>query len=423
MNKYNEIFEKLKKYNQTHLLNFYNELTCDEQEELLSDIENTDFEEITNIFNSNEQDHTFLIEKEDNNSTNYIIEQMETIDKYNLTESEKENYNKLGQELIKNNKVAVCTMAGGQGSRLGHNGPKGTYLVPLTEPKSIFQIDTEKMLETYEKYGVYINWYIMTSEENDKTTKEYFEENNYFGYSKEHIKFFKQGQLPLTDFDGNILLQSKSKIFKAANGNGGIFKALADNGIIEELKNKGIEYLVTCNVDNILIKPIDEIMFGVLKEKNVGIGIKSIIKRSPDEPVGVCCLKNKKPTVIEYIDLPKELAEARNDDGSLKFGEAHFGCNYLNVKLLDKIAEEKLPYHSAKKKNKYIDVNGEFINNNEINSIKSEMFIFDGFEMAEKAIAFRTKREEEFAPIKNKEGNDSPETAVKMYEEYYKTKK
>ena len=230
----------------------------------------------------------------------------------------------------------------------------------------------------------------------------------------------KQGELPLTDFNGKVLLQTKNKIFKAANGNGGIFKALADNGIIDELTEKEIEYLVTCNVDNILIKPIDEIMFGVLKSKNIGIGIKSIIKRSPEEPVGVCCIKDKKPTVIEYIDLPKELAEARNDDGTLEYGEAHFGCNYLSVKLLNKIAEEKLPYHSAKKKNKYYDVNGNFIDAEEINSIKSEMFIFDGFEMADTAIAFRTRREEEFAPIKNKTGEDSPETAMKLYEEYLK---
>lgn len=411
MDRYNEVLKKLEKYNQMHLLKFYNELTVEEQEELLKDIENTDFEEISNIFNNSHK-------SANNEATNHIIEPMETIDKYSLAKEDLEKYEKLGEELIKNNKVAVCTMAGGQGSRLGHNGPKGTFVVPLKEPKSIFQIDTEKMLETYQKYGVYINWYIMTSEENDSVTKQYFEDNNYFGYSKEHIKFFKQGQLPLTDFEGNVLLQTKSKIFKAANGNGGIFKALADNKIIDELKEKGIEYLVTCNVDNILIKPIDEIMFGVLKSKEIGIGIKSIIKRSPEEPVGVCCIRDKKPTVIEYIDLPKELAEARNDDGTLKYGEAHFGCNYLSVKLLNKIAEEKLPYHSAKKKNKYFDVDGNFVNADEINSIKSEMFIFDGFEMADTAIALRTRREEEFAPIKNKTGEDSPETAMKLYEEY-----
>ena len=247
-------------------------------------------------------------------------------------------------------------------------------------------------------------------------TKKYFEDNNYFGYQKEYVRFFKQGQLPLTDFEGKILLQEKGKIYKAANGNGGIFKALEDNGVIKELKSKGIKYLVSCNVDNILIKPIDEIMLGVLNEKDVEICIKSLIKRDPHEPVGACCLKDGKPTVIEYIDFPKELAEARNEDGTLKFGEMHFGCNYLSTRLLEKIANEKLPYHPAKKKNKYIGENGELVVSDIPNSIKYEMFIFDGFEKAESALVFRVKREEEFAPIKNREGEDSPATAVRMYE-------
>ena len=414
MRNYNETLEMLEKYNQVHLLNFYNELTADEQNALLQDIESIDFDEINNIVNSKDAN---------DKATNFELKPMETIDKYSLSQNDKEKYQIIGDELIKNKKVAVCTMAGGQGSRLGHNGPKGTFIVPLKEPKSIFQIATEHLLEVYKKYGVYVYWYIMTSEDNDAVTKQFFEDNNYFGYSKDYIKFFKQGELPLTDFEGKILLQNKHKIFKAANGNGGIFKALEDNNIINELKANGVEYLATCNVDNILIKPVDSIMFGVLKEKNIEIGIKSVIKRDPAERVGVCGLKDGRPSVIEYIDLPKDLAEARNEDGTLKFAEAHFGSNYLSVKLLDKIANQKLPYHGAKKKNNYMGENGELIISNEVNSIKHEMFIFDGFEMAENAIVFRVKREEEFAPIKNKEGEDSPETAVKMYGEYFEKTK
>lgn len=416
MERYNNIYEKLEKYGQTHLLRFYEELSDDEKEELLKQIEGIDFDEISNIVSCSS---SVTNQNENNLLPNYEITPINVVDKYSLEANEKQKYDQIGEELIKNGKVAVCTMAGGQGSRLGHEGPKGTFIVPLKTPKSIFQISTEHLLEAYKKYGVYINWYIMTSEDNDAVTREFFENNNYFGYSKEHIKFFKQGELPLLSFGGKILLKNKHEIFKAANGNGGIFKALEDNNIIKELKEKGIEYLATCNVDNILIKPIDSSMFGLLKEKNAEIGIKSVIKRSPDEPVGVCCYKNGMPTVIEYIDLPKELCEARNEDNSLKYGEVHFGCNYLSVKLLDKIANEKLPYHSAKKRNKYIDENGFFVESDEINSIKNEMFIFDGFEKAESALVYRVRREEEFAPIKYKEGEDSPETAAKMYEAYY----
>ena len=416
MKTYNEILEILEKYNQTHLLRFYNELNDIEKEEVLKDIENIDFEEISNIKNN------YSIARENTEATNYNISPIEALDKYSLSEEEMEKYGRLGKELIQNGGVAVCTLAGGQGSRLGHDGPKGTFIVPLKEPKSIFQIAVEHITNASKKYDTLINWYIMTSEENDEVTKKYFEDNNYFGYRKEYVRFFKQGQLPLTDFEGKILLQEKGKIYKAANGNGGIFKALEDNGIIKELKSKGIKYLVSCNVDNILIKPIDEIMLGVLNEKDVEICIKSLIKRAPHEPVGACCLKDGKPTVIEYIDLPKELAEARNEDGTLKFGEMHFGCNYLSTRLLEKIANEKLPYHPAKKKNKYVGENGELVVSDIPNSIKYEMVIFDGFEKAESAIAFRVKREEEFAPIKYKDGEDSPATASKMYEEYWKNK-
>lgn len=416
MNNYDEIYKKLEKYNQTHLLRFYDELNDEEKEQLLNDINSVDFEELKHITSENNANGNDV----NTSATKYELTPIDVIDKYSIDADENSKFTQIGEELIKSGKVAVCTMAGGQGSRLGHNGPKGTFIVPLKEPKSIFQISTEHLLDAYKKYGVYINWYIMTSEDNDLVTREYFEANNYFGYSKEHINFFKQGELPLLSLDGKILLRDKHQVYKAANGNGGIFKALEDNGIIEELKEKGIEYLATCNVDNILIKPVDCSMFGILKDKNIEIGIKSVIKRDPTERVGVCGLKDGRPSVIEYIDLPKELAEARNEDGTLKFAEAHFGSNYLSVKLLDKIANQKLPYHGAKKKNSYIDEKGNLINSDEINSIKYEMFIFDGFEMAENAIAYRVKREEEFAPIKNKEGEDSPETAVKMYEEYYR---
>lgn len=423
---YEEILEKLEKYNQTHLLKFYAELSDCEKEELLRDIDSIDFEELIQINSlvSNNKNCTNNVSHSDKTSNeesiaSFNLTPIEVIDKYSINDAENDKYTQIGDELIKSGKVAVCTMAGGQGSRLGHNGPKGTFMVPLKEPKSIFQIATEHLLNAYGKYGVYINWYIMTSADNDAVTKAFFEDNNYFGYSKEHIKFFKQGELPLLGLDGKILLKNKHQVFKAANGNGGIFKALEDNGIIDELKEKGIEYLATCNVDNILIKPIDGAMFGILKDKNIEIGIKSVIKRNPEERVGVCGIKNGRPSVIEYIDLPTDLAEAKNEDGTLKFAEAHFGSNYLSVNLLDKIAKLKLPYHGAKKKNSYVGEDGNIVEGTEINSIKYEMFIFDGFEMAETGIAYRVKREEEFAPIKNKEGEDSPETAAKMYEKYY----
>lgn len=439
-NKYEEMKKKLETCGQEHLLQFYSEITPEQQEKLLEEIELLDVAEILELTKNNIQNNSEKIRESDreNNTKNsdgnnvengvknsleynkeeVILEPMEALDKEKMSSEKKLEYEKIGNEIIKKAKVAVCTMAGGQGTRLGHDGPKGTFIVPLKNPKSIFEIATEHMLRAYKEFNVYLDWFIMTSEENDIATKDFFEENNYFKYDKDHIHFFKQGQLPLFSMDGKILLKSKYEIFKAANGNGGIFKALEENNILEYMEKKQIEYLVTCNVDNILIKPIDPLMLGILKSGQTELGIKSVIKRDPKEPVGVCCLKNGKPTVVEYIDLPKELAEEKLDDGSLKYGEVHFGCNYLSISLLKKIANEKLVYHAAKKKNHYWNENGVWVENDEINSIKYEMFIFDGFEKAESAVVFRTKREEEFAPIKYKDGEDSPQTACKMYENY-----
>ena len=211
MERYNNIIEKLEKYGQTHLLRFYDELTEDEKEVLLRQIDSVDFEEIKNITSCNNT----CDNKENSSFSNNEISPIDVVDKYELNEEEKQNYTQIGEDLIKKGKVAVCTMAGGQGSRLGHDGPKGTFVVPLKTPKSIFQISTEHLLDAYKKYGNYINWYIMTSEDNDAVTRKYFEENNYFGYSKEHVKFFKQGELPLLSFDGKIL-SGKLSVYDAA---------------------------------------------------------------------------------------------------------------------------------------------------------------------------------------------------------------
>jgi UDP-N-acetylglucosamine pyrophosphorylase len=262
-----------------------------------------------------------------------------------------------------------------------------------------------RVKEVYEKYNVWPFWYIMTSRENDSDTKAYFKENNFFEIPKDNILFFVQGELPLIREDGSKVLDENGNEVYAANGNGGIFKALEDEGIIEHMKEHDVEYICSCNVDNILINPFDEIALGVLKEKDAELGIKSVEKAKPEEKVGNIVLKDGRTTIVEYIDMPKELAEERNADGKLKYSESHFGCNYISLRLLERIADKRLPIHEAHKKN---DDYGEYI--------KQEMFIFDGFEMAESACVIRVKREDEFAPIKNKEGESSPETAVKLYE-------
>ena len=261
-------------------------------------------------------------------------------------------------------------------------------------------------------------WYIMTSNENDKQTKDFFEKNEFLGYPKDKITFFTQGELPMVDENGKILLDENGFIKLAANGHGGIFSSLLENGIIYDMKQRGIKWAYMGGVDNILAKMVDPIFVGLVKDKNVLAGGKSLPKANPEEKVGVFCKKDGKPSVIEYTEISKEMAEEKDENGNLKYGESHILCNLFNVDAIEKISKEKLPYHPAHKKAQYLDLNGNIVQPTKPNAYKFEAFLFDAFESLDDMAIMRVKREEEFAPIKNAEGIDSPETAVKLYENY-----
>ena len=260
----------------------------------------------------------------------------------------------------------------------------------------------------------------MTSRENNEQTVKFFESKNYFGYPKESVKFFKQGELPMLSKDGKILLQEDYLVKEAADGHGGILKAMLKNNIIEEMKQNGIEWVFISGVDNVLAKLADPLLLGLTSEKKVLAAVKSVEKTNPKEKVGVFCKKNGRTGVVEYTEIPEEMAEQRNPDGSLVYGDLNAVFHLYNIKALEKILELKLPYHTAVKKATYIDENGKLIVPEEPNAYKFETFIFDSFEMFDDVVILRVKREEEFAPVKNKEGQDSPETARKLYENYYK---
>lgn len=400
---YEEVLEELKKYNQEHLLDFYNQLNEDEKRDLLLQISKIDFEYIEGLYAA--RDKYEMMDKE--------ISNVAATDKSKI---DTEKYGIIGAELIKNGKLAVCSMAGGQGTRLGFDGPKGTFMLELDKPTSIFETIVNKLKLAYKKYGVLTYWYIMTSKQNNDTIIKFFEDNNYFEYDKEHIIFFMQGELPLVDENGKVVLKEKKQIFMAPDGNGGIFQALGTEKIIEHMKTNGIKYLAVGNVDNILIHMIDPIMIGLMNEKNAELASKSFMKPSPEGKWGVFCKMDGKPRVIEYIETPRELLEARNEEGELLFGDAHFGCNFFDISLLEKIVSEKLPMHVALKKNMVLNADGVF---EETNTYKFEAFIFDAFSVAKDILIFRVNREEEFAPIKNKEGDESPRTAIELYKKFY----
>ena len=380
------------------------------KEEFANEVLKINFEQLNKLY-----DKAIKNEKVENSK----IEPIPYIEKDKLSEEEKEHYKKIGENIIRYNEYAVVTMAGGQGSRLGHDGPKGTFDFGLENHKSIFEVLCDRLKEAYKKYNVYIPWYIMTSRQNNEETINFFEKNNYFGYSKENVYFFKQGELPVLNDQGKLMLNKEGKINTAADGHGGIFISMEKEKITENMKQRGIKWVFIGPVDNVLIKMIDPIFIGICQDKNVLAGGKSIIKAYPEERVGVFCKKDGKPDVIEYTEISKEMAEMKNDKGELVYAESHINCNMFNIDIIEKISKNKLPYHCAHKKIEYLNKEGQVVKPEEPNAYKFEAFIFDAFKMLDEMTIFRVKREEEFAPIKNAEGKDSPETALELYKNFY----
>ena len=409
-----DYIELLKEYNQEHILNYLDMLDEEKKNNLKNQIEKLDFEQLKNLYEISNRDNDKAIK-------GVIIEHIPFVDKHKLEIDREEFLTKTGEDVIKNNKYAVVTMAGGQGTRLGHDGPKGTFKLNVKpNAKYLFEILAENLLRENKKYNVVIPWYIMTSTENNEKTVSFFEEHNYFGYPKENIKFFKQGNLPLLSEEGKLLIDENYNIKIASDGNGSIYKSMKNEGILSDMKKRGIEWIFIGAVDNAILNMCDPILIGLTIDEKNEIASKSVVKANPHEKVGVFCKKDNKPAVIEYTELPEQLAEETDEEGELLYGESHIMCNLYSLNALEKIANQNLPYHSAHKKANYIDEKGNFIKSTEPNAYKYEAFIFDGFNYFDNMTILRGIREEDFAPIKNKEGVDSPETAIKLYNEYWK---
>ncbi len=406
--------ELLKKYNQEHILKYISKLDDDKKKNLIHQIEKLDFEQLNELYKISNRDKNKAIK-------GVIIEHIPFVDKYKLENERKETLTNIGENIIKSNKYAVVTMAGGQGTRLGHNGPKGTYKLDVKpNAKYLFEILAENLLRENKKYNVVIPWYIMTSTENNEKTVSFFEEHNYFGYPKDSIRFFRQGNLPLLSEEGKLLIDENYNIKIASDGNGSIYKSMKNEGILSDMKKRGVEWVFIGAVDNAILNMCDPILIGLTIDENNEVASKSVVKVNPHEKVGVFCKKDSKPAVIEYTELPDQLAEETDEEGELLYGESHIMCNLYSLNALEKIANQNLPYHSAHKKVNYIDEKGNLVESNEPNAYKYEAFIFDGFNYFNNMTILRGIREEDFAPIKNKEGVDSPYTAIKLYNEFWK---
>ena len=411
MIKEEDAIELLNSYNQTHIVNLLKKLDEVKKQELLEQIDKIDFGQIMELYDNTKKE----IEIKENK-----IEAIGYLDKAKLTKEQKEEFDKLGEEIIKNGEYAVVTMAGGQGTRLGHNGPKGTFKLDVYgKGKYLFEILVDNLQEANQKYNTIIPWYIMTSIENNKDTVEFLEKHNYFGYPKENVIIFTQSELPLVDVDGKLLISKDLKIKEASDGNGGTYSSLRASGSLADMKERGIKWVFIGGVDNVLLKMADVTLLGMAIKKNVQIASKSVVKANPHEKVGVFCKMNGHPKVIEYAELPEKMAEEVDENGELKYGESHIMCNLYTIDAIEKASKEILMYHSAFKKNSYIDEDGKEVVPTEPNSYKFESFIFDAFEFFDDIAILRGKREDDFAPVKNKEGVDSPKTAKELYEKYW----
>ena len=404
------IMKTLKKYSQEHLLNGFDKLEESKQKELLDQIETTDFELINSLYN-----HT----REDVKIPESQIAPIEYLDKDKLNGYYR-SFQETGEKAIREGKLAAVTMAGGQGTRLGHSGPKGTFDIGLESHKSLFELLSDSLKEQGKKYDVIIPWFIMTSRENNADTIEFFAKHRYFGREKDkNIFFFEQGELPMVDTEGKILIGEDGLIKEAADGHGGIYEALVKNGMTKKMRELGVEWIFIGGVDNCLVKMVDPILMGIAIQKQVTAAGKSVVKANPQEKVGVFCKKNGRPSVVEYTEIPEDMAKATDERGELIYGESHILCNLFNIDAVERMGSKPLPYHTAFKKATYIDKNGNKVVPDGPNAYKFEAFLFDAFGELDDMAILRVKREEEFAPVKNASGVDSPETARELYRKFY----
>ena len=408
------VFRKLKQYNQDVIINLLNVLSNEEKEKIYEQILSLNFEQIDKLYEE-------LSVKEKITTDN--IKAITALNKDKLSDEELKKYDMLGENVIKSNKYALVTMSGGQGTRLGYDKPKGEFVVDtISGHQSLFEILANKLKAVNEKYNVIIPWYIMTSSENNEEIKNFFAEHNNFDYPADYIMFFEQGNLPLITEDKKLVIGKNKLIKEAADGNGGIFNSMYKNKVLNDMKERGIEWVFISSIDNILLKIADTTLIGLAEDRKVEIATKSLVRNSPEEKVGAICKSNDKIKVIEYSEMSEEMKNKRNEDGELTFAESHIMCNLFSIKALETLKEKQLPYHIAHKKSEYLDLNGNIIKPTEPNVYKFETFIFDSWEYFNDIAILRGKREEDFAPIKNKEGVDSPRTAIELYNNYNKEK-
>ena len=399
-NKYQKTLEVLKKHGQEHLLRFYDELNDIEKDSLLEQI--------------NAVDRSLLTLKKEESAA--VHGRIEPLGAMTLGEIDKrrDEFERAGIEALKDGKIAAVLLAGGQGTRLGWNGPKGTYNIGITHELYIFECLINNMLDTVKACGRFFPLCIMTSDKNNDETTEFLKAHNFFGYDPSKVFFFKQDMAPSIDFNGKLYLEDKGRLSLSPNGNGGWFNSLKSAGLLDMLKSEGIEWISIFAVDNVLQRINDPAFVGATLLSGAVCGAKVIRKNAPDERIGVLCLEDGSPSIVEYYETTEEMRVAKDENGEPLYP---FGVtlNYLySVAELERISEKPLKYHIVEKKIPYIDENGVCIDPDKPNGIKFEKLAVDLIHMMSNCLPYEIVREREFAPIKNRTGIDSVESAREL---------
>ena len=387
---------------QTQLLRYYDELDEAGKAKLLTAIENINWEFEDALANPT-----------DMSGAGRDIRPIKGL-RLPAIEARKAEYEKIGVEAIKAGKVAAVLLAGGMGTRLGVDGPKGAYNIGVTKPLYIFEQQMKNLSEVNEKCGVFVPLYIMTSDKNHAQTVSFWKEHNYFGYPEADVKFFKQDMAPAVDYNGKIFLETKDTPALSPNGNGGWFGSMKRAGLVDDLKKRGVEWLNIYAVDNVLQRIADPVFVGATIDSGVNCGAKVICKINPYEKVGVLCMDGDKPDIIEYYELTDEMANQKDENGDLAY---LYGAimNYLfRLSQLEEIVNRKIPVHIVEKKIECLCEDGVTRKPEKENGKKFETLAVDLIKPMESVLPFEVVREREFAPIKNKTGVDSVESAREL---------
>lgn len=402
------LFELLEPFRQTHLLRFWKSLTASQQENLAEQICSVDWAKTVAWAKAALQNDNLPIPFDQLQPAPYTPLEAATVADKAYQESCRER----GLQLLNSGKLAGFTVAGGQGTRLGYDGPKGTFAFTALRKATLFQFFAESILRYQEKFSCALPWYIMTSPANDQPTREFFMQQKYFGISPENLMFFKQGTLPAFDLEGKAILSAPDSLALSANGHGGSFAALKDSGALDDMQRRGVSILSYWQVDNPLVKLFDPLFIGMHDRTGSEMSSRALIKRDPLEKLGHFCRLDKRTIIVEYSDMPEKLLYETDATGLLRYRAGSPAIHLLSCEFIQRLTNGSLDFqpHRALKKVPFVDDNGLEQNPSQPNAIKLEFFLFDALPLAKNPLIFAADRLEQFAPIKNASGADSAES-------------